>query len=609
MPTVDQIVLTDRDIGVYKDAAALAPHDPWTFVKYFFYTKDEHDPSFLYKPFPVKACYRVLTRAFTEFDVMFMEKARQVMISWIYCALYLHDAMFQYNRRIFFQSEKEPKSEALIERVRNIFVGCEQMTYPIVGSWLPEPKRTGKKVGTDSQIEFVEMGSSITSIPQGPDQIPSYTVSGLFADEIDLQPKFEKGYGAAAPAIHGGGRFTGTGSVYGHTYGEAVIHGLDPHTRKSQGEHKIDSRKVRSRFLRPPGHLNDVQARYWLEDQLVNMPSEDFNSVPFHELVACVPGIDYHRTVKDVDCLRFHYTADPLKDPVTEEGKVWEKGMRKIFITTRAWDQHMEMSRDVHEGRPVVGNWSRSRFVKDLSNHYDSNIPLGLSFDFGTQVCGCLFSQYLPVIINGRTYHVLKILAELIIRNSNTPYLAKATVKLLERQFSRSWDTNNIDACCDPNGGRQNETTSDQSMNTSIKILEAEGIRPSSRKFGCCESTELIETVFAVTLPDENESPIILIDESCTYLIKCLGGGLHYPPFGKGKQGHYEKDGEHDHGGDMVRYRIANDFTEYALTGLDEPLHHQAPRIIDPSTGRMLGYKDTAPQGVGEFPHRYAGGL
>lgn len=603
--------LTENEIAIYKDWAQIVPRDPWVWLKYFTFTKDEHDDRYLYKPFPPKLCYRIICRAIQEFDVLFMEKSRQMMISWIFCSLFLHDALFRNNRRIFYQTEKDEKAQALIDRSRHIYTGCLNMTGDFLGNWLPEIRMTGKKAGTNSELAMDSMGSSINAIPQGPEQIPSYTLSWLFADEIDLQPKFEKGYAAAAPAIHGGGGFVGTGSVYGQSFGESVMYCLDPQTRKPLGEHKIDSRRQARNFVKPPGHYNKVQERYWIENKLVNMPTDQFMKVPFEDLVACVPGIDYWKTADDFDVLKFHYSADPKKDPMTPEGKIWCKGLRKIFKTESAWDQHMEMRRDVFAGRPVVRNWETLRFVKDLREEYDSHLPIGLSFDFGTQCCLCFFSQYRPVIIDKTHigYQEL-ILKELVLLNSDTPTLADETVRIMRDYFPRSWLNKNIRACCDPNGWQHSATTSDRSMSTSVGILNAHGIYPRNKKFGCRESTELIETVFEIALDDGSPRglPAILIDQSCEYLISCCAGGLHYPEIGTGIEGHYEKDGKFDHGGDGLRYRLANDFTQYDLTGKGRPYYNQPQTIHDGTTGRIIGHVDKPRNGHGQYSHRLQGG-
>jgi len=86
--------------------AELARHKPWNFVKNFVWTIDEHDKMTPIKQFPNKLMYRVLTRAYLEYDVLFIEKSRQIMVSWLMAALMLWDALFFKARRNILQSKK-----------------------------------------------------------------------------------------------------------------------------------------------------------------------------------------------------------------------------------------------------------------------------------------------------------------------------------------------------------------------------------------------------------------------------------------------------------------------------------------------------------------------
>jgi hypothetical protein len=53
------------------------------------------------------------------------EKSRQMMVSWIMCALYLHDTQFKVNRLTFIQSKKDEDSDALVQRCYFIYENQE----------------------------------------------------------------------------------------------------------------------------------------------------------------------------------------------------------------------------------------------------------------------------------------------------------------------------------------------------------------------------------------------------------------------------------------------------------------------------------------------------
>jgi hypothetical protein len=554
--------LTKKDVEILKTQAGIAEQDP------------------------PKAMFRILCRAIREFDVIFIEKSRQIMMSWFFVAICVWMAAFQFNRRIFLQSKKQEDADQLTDRSRHIYDAIKAEVEPIIGHWLPKAKSTGLKSGTTDKLEFPAMGSIIQSIPQGPEIIRSYTPSVVLGDEMNHQPQFIEGYGAASPAIQGGGKYWGIGTPNGKTAAYAIIKGLDDRTLKPKGPHIIDSTKIEEPIITPPNNLTLEQQRYWIEKYILNLSDDEFDAIPFEQLAAIAPGIEYHKTVDDTDCIRIHYTADPDKDPITAKGAEWVKEAKKKMKSQSKWDREMEISYDTFEGRPVIANWDYDTFVRKVN--YDSEYPLRLSFDFGTILCGVIFFQYIKI----PEYDAMQmvILDELILEGSNTPELAAETVRRMKLNYMRAWEQNHLRAYCDPNGDRPEETVSDKSLNTSIKILQSYAIYPSNRKFGTPESTELIETVFATKLP--NGDPAILIDPKCQYIIKVCGGGLHYPDKNNTRPGYYEKDGVYDHGGDMVRYAISNCFTEYDLTGNERKQPQGRNPIYENYTGRLIGYKE-----------------
>jgi hypothetical protein len=574
-----------REIALWETRAELARVDKWAFLKYFVCTKDEHDETTLAKPFPQKAYLRVATRIIQEVPVFYLEKSRQLLISWIFAACTLHEAMFKKSRRIADQSEQQDKADALIERQRHIYIHVEKLASLFQPSGeFPFAKMTGARVGTDSKLEFPLTGSEIVAVPQGADVLRSFTWSWVFSDEINHQPKTEEGYSAAMPSVSGGGRWQGVGTPNGKTWGYYVREGLDFHTGKRLGRDIIDSNKVVNKLLEPPVELSDEEKRYWIERQLLEMPQTDFDAIPLEQLVACCPGMRYWENENGIPCIRIHYSADPAKDPVTEAGKQWYATNRKKY-TQPKWEREYEIRYDTFEGRPVISNWQTQVFVK--KPEYDSNSLLYLSYDFGTTLCGCFIAQFKR--IEGFSSDRLSIIDEIILRNSNTPELAKETIRLLESKYRRTWENNYVRAFADPAGLIGDATSADKSLNTSIKILNAVGIFPHTKKFGVPESTEVLETVFAMVLPDNR--PAIEIHEKCVYAIACFGGGLHYPT--DGRPGYYEKDGEYDHGGDMARYLICNLFDYEALAPKSRAMveHRTFVPVRRKYTGAIRGYR------------------
>lgn len=572
---------------------AIAKKEPWAFVQDFACTMDEHDftKDALNKPFPNKVYLRVVVRLWRDFDMVFVEKSRQIMMTWLMCALYLWFAMFHPGKRFFIQSKKDEYAEIALIRVKHILERI--LTFGLPG--IPEPKKVGSALGTTSLLEFPKIKSEIRALPQGGDQMRSMTWTGGLSDESEFQPEFGDSQEAYAPTHVPSNRMWSVSTVNGKGEVYELLYAIDPVTDKQIGERLVDSAKVKSRRFIPPKGLTPEQERYWIEETIINLSDKEFDAIPIHELVAECPGMRYWQNSDGGHSLRIHHTADPEKDPITQKGREWKTYMLKTFRGNKQrWAKEMDMKRNVYEGRPVISNWNPDVFVRPVT--YNSDYPLELTFDFGAQVCLCFFGQYImhPVC---REYQ-LKISNELVLRGleSNTPTLAKETVRISKENYYRSWENGRVVACCDPNGDRAEATTSDATLESHVKILQAHGIFPSTKKFSVKQSTENMETAFWKTL--SNGEPAVLIDPRCTYLIECLEGGLHYPKNNKGREGHYEKDGKFDHGGDGVRYLINNKFSEFELASMPEPKVQVVRQRYRRFTGERLGPATEMSRGV-----------
>ncbi len=584
--------LTKKQLDLWWKRAEIAKVDLWTFFKYFVFTSDPHDKRILYKPLAPKVYLRVMCRAAKEFPILWVEKSRQIMMSWFWVGTSLHDVMFNFSQLVFLQSKKQEDANKLIDRARHIYEAIKGIVEPELGrSWAPDARMVGPKYGTNAELEFPDMKSLLQAIPQGPDVVRMNTCSRIFADEMNEQPEFGEGYAAAMPTITGGGFYDAVGTPKGKTFAYYVIHGLDDRTERSLGPHIIDTRTMDKKLIKAPEKMAKATARQWIENQILAMPDDEFRDVPFHELVACLPGMEYRKTAAKANILTIHYSADPDKDPCTELGAQWVEEARADILSESKWRREYEIDYNAYAGRPVISNWSRERFVKKL--HYVPGLTLRSSYDFGNRVNVGFFAQYGPPILpDGKLGDgiQLRILRELVLRNSHTVQQGLLAKSIIENEFSQAWLERDMLAYCDPNGARRNETTSDKSMNTSVAVMESYGIYPDNRGFGVPESTQLMETVFYLTLPCGQ--PAILIDESCEYLISCLSGGLHYPENPRpGRDGYYEKDDEFDHGGDTLRYLIANCFNEYDLTGNKQESRILSRGIYDSVSGRLKGHK------------------
>ena len=221
--------------------------DPqWFVFESGLVTKDEHDAKHAMKPFPDEPSLRVVLeccclsgglleprdaalalahgyslaalQTIRDAGMLFIEKSRQVMATWVCCAYLLWRAKTQPHQLILVQSKRE-------EDAANLVYAKEawQARISFMETHLPFHLRTAKfpKAGAYAQLAFPN-GSRIWGIPEGGDIVRSNTASVIMADEAAFQPAFGDAYTAALPAIHGGGSFIAISSAEQGAFADLV---------------------------------------------------------------------------------------------------------------------------------------------------------------------------------------------------------------------------------------------------------------------------------------------------------------------------------------------------------------------------------------------------
>lgn len=169
-------------------------------------THDEHDPESAVKPFPIKPYIPPLVKLFETEKILLVPKSRQVMASWLFSALCLHTAQFFDYRRVLVISKKEQDAYALVDRIK--------FMYNHQPMWLKNLCPLDRQMRDQPMGHLTyKNGSHIIGMPQGPDQVRSYTSSLIFADEAAFQDQFELTYGACTPSILGGGKIVAVSSA------------------------------------------------------------------------------------------------------------------------------------------------------------------------------------------------------------------------------------------------------------------------------------------------------------------------------------------------------------------------------------------------------------
>lgn len=176
--------------------------DQWYWLQNWVLTENadfaEGDQPF--QKFPNKEHLYLVVQIWVRERFTAWPKSRQIMMTWIIVALYLHDAMFNPSRMNFIQSKKEEDSDQVLERAYTIY----QKLPLFMRNW--QPLSSGKK--TFCEMKFIRNRSILWAIPEGSEHLRQYTASGLLNDESVYQDDVEKMLTAAIPSLGKRGRLT-----------------------------------------------------------------------------------------------------------------------------------------------------------------------------------------------------------------------------------------------------------------------------------------------------------------------------------------------------------------------------------------------------------------
>jgi hypothetical protein len=175
---------------------ARAVGDPLFWMEHHTRTRDSHwreaGANSPYRPFPDKSYFAQVIDTIQNEAVLFIEKSRDMMISWLCVGYFTHAAMTNDEREVLLQSQKEDKAAELIDYAKTLY---EQQHEELKRQF---PLAKPLKEQSALKLEFAN-GSRIVGIPEGADQIRSFHPWGLLMDEAAFQPEAGEAYDAAVP--------------------------------------------------------------------------------------------------------------------------------------------------------------------------------------------------------------------------------------------------------------------------------------------------------------------------------------------------------------------------------------------------------------------------
>lgn len=190
-PTDDPATRIARNMETYFE-------NPWAMVEDgVIWTLDEADKLNPVKRMPADPWLQAVTHEWLTEDLIGLFKSRRMMISWLMIFLHLWMVMFIEGRSVFFVSDKEEKSDELIDRAMFIY------------DHIPEDSMLKPRVKrTYCWLEVPGLNSYIHGVAQGARQLAQYTASAIFADEFAHWDYARETFNASKPTIDGGGKFT-----------------------------------------------------------------------------------------------------------------------------------------------------------------------------------------------------------------------------------------------------------------------------------------------------------------------------------------------------------------------------------------------------------------
>lgn len=139
--------------------------------------------------------------------VLFMEKSRQMLVSWLCSGYCWWRGKALAHQLILIQSKKE-------EDAANLVYAGQDATNARMSFLEAQLPRHLQSIRHQAYAHLYDLnGTHWWGIPEGGAIIRSNTPSVLFSDEAAFQPEFGKAYTAALPAVKGGGQLIAVSSA------------------------------------------------------------------------------------------------------------------------------------------------------------------------------------------------------------------------------------------------------------------------------------------------------------------------------------------------------------------------------------------------------------
>jgi phage FluMu gp28-like protein len=190
--------LADNVAGVTEES--ILALDPFDFIFKYCHTLDPHDFTNPIKKIPDFPYIRQLIDVFLKNNLIAVVKSRQLLVTWLFCAIHVWLCAYHKGQYVFFISRKEADAgfdTPLSLCSRALFI-CQHL-----------PKEVRPQILKSLQppvLRFPKTFSTIQGVSQDSDALRQYTASSVLLDEMAFQEHANEAYAAIKPTIDGGGR-------------------------------------------------------------------------------------------------------------------------------------------------------------------------------------------------------------------------------------------------------------------------------------------------------------------------------------------------------------------------------------------------------------------
>jgi hypothetical protein len=444
--------------------------DPWLFLKYAIFTKDEVDSVQPVKRYPAHFLYtKFIVRMWEKEKKIAIPKSRRMTVSWTCLALITHELLFFKGRSWAVTSKKEENARELVSRIE--FMIQHIPPEVISPNLLPKMKRGGMQ-SSPPAIEFAETLSKVQGFPQGGNQLRQYGFSGIFEDECAFQEESEDTYAAAIPTIRGGGRFI----------------------------------KVSSRAIEDGGFFKKI-----VFDKL------DATDIRF----ADVPPVPAQTPMEGILCWKnpgngffvidLHYTANPAKRSVEFREAI------RAELPIRKYEMEFEKSWTTYAGKAVYQDFSSSAHITQTKPKLHVGLPVLLGWDSSGLTPACVIGQMQE--------ETLVVMREIVGEGMGATRFVPHVVSLLAQHYPQITDISaQTISFFDPAGFKKNEITEE----TYLQHMIAGGF--TNIKPGPMTWKKRVEAVVSfLTGFKHGKTSFLIYEQDCPTLVAGLKGGFRYP--------------------------------------------------------------------------------